>query len=334
MAEGGGSGSEGRIVCQRARHTVCGWQRPQWTMDGERRAHGDVNHDDGSSVGGSAAGRLNREGSALRLARTTCKIDDGFGARGGDDKGDDSSIHSLLTAVQTEINERRRGGGKLDQQDSRGAPTPKPFRERWASSADQSSLPTPTSLGLALPATGAFSLPRASEPTAPSAFASRSQRDSTSLKLVFTSGNASWLPSPPQQHLVGVDVAGTPARSRISSPPAPFNSNGHGDAVFDGKNFGDSLLGSGGNSGDFGPTSTSSEHGSMTASDHVSSGVVAGCCDDKQDCRRSGGGGEENIGRVFAGGGRGGLISPVPALPLTPSPLSLDRPRECLLWLW
>ncbi|CAB1097113.1 unnamed protein product [Ectocarpus sp. CCAP 1310/34] len=337
---GGGGGGGGKTSLglnpENARHSFCGWQSPRGHANGGHGVGGGVGR--GNSSAGVAFGkRQDRRAYGWERSPTKRRQDGGGGSGGGVDKS--TSIQNLLTAVQLEIEDRRSTSAELCSETF----MPNPLRTPWAArtaTSDPPSVPIPDPLPL--PPLVAPTI-HASLPAVPNN--NHSATDPTSLRLVFSSSTDALQPlSPPKQ--VGVNV-GTPTRSSPFTSSRDAEVEGKKFGSFDVKNFGDSLLGSGGDG--------AMDHWD-TKRDGQGRGSVPSSADGSTRASSAAQLGNDMVTRAFGSGGGcggaaaaalllpfpdpepeqpgGGVTSPDRALPLTPSPLSLDRPEDRLLGPW
>lgn len=231
--------------------------------------------------------------------------DGGSGSGGGDASGSAISQAPSL-GVQREANERC--GGELGtSEDSMVCPIPTPRKRRAID------LPSPS--------------PQQLPPLPP--WASSATRSATGT-IFFNFTNTFDFLSPSRR--LGV---GSPSRRLGVGAATPFIHDR--DAEFTGKDFGDSLLGaSGGGGGGDWSLRDGCECSRSAESEPAGSSTSATGRGFSGDAYKALGGRAGNAGGgggSVEGGSRGGLPSPVRVLPLTPSPLSLDRPQDRLLGL-
>ncbi|CAN0074574.1 unnamed protein product [Ectocarpus fasciculatus] len=237
---GGGETSLG-LNPGNAGRSFCGWQSPPGHANGGHGVGGGVGRDS-SSVGESAASGKRQDCRAYGWDRSPTKRrqDDGGGSGGGGGESVDESIsiQNLLTAVQIEIEDRRSTSAGLCSETFMPSPSRTPWVARTAT-IDPPSVPIPDPLPL--PPLVAATI-QANRPAAPNN--NHAAVDATSLRLVFASSTDHVQPvCPPEQ--LGVNV-GTPTRSFPFTSSRGAEAEGKKFGSFDVKDFGDSLLGSGG----------------------------------------------------------------------------------------
>ncbi|CAM9858460.1 unnamed protein product, partial [Ectocarpus sp. 4 AP-2014] len=337
-AGGGGGGGKTRLGLnpENARHSFCGWQSPRGYANGGHGVGGGVGRGSSSSAGENAAFGKRQDCRAYGWERSPTKRrqDGGGGSGGGVDES--TSIQNLLTAVQLEIDDRRSTSAELCSESF----MPNLLRTPWVArtaTIDPPSVPIPDPLSL--PPLVAPTI-QASLPAVPNN--NHSAADPTSLRLAFASSTDALQPlSPPKQ--VGVNM-GTPTRSSPFTSSRDAEVEGKKFGSFDVKNFGDSLLGSGGDA--------AMDHGD-TKREGQGRGSVPSSADGSTRASSAAQLGNDMVTKAFGSGGgcgaaalllsfpdpepgqpRGGVLSPNWVLPLTPSPLSLDRPEDRLLGPW
>ncbi|CBN77206.1 Heat Shock transcription factor [Ectocarpus siliculosus] len=335
---GGGGKTSLRLNPENARHSFCGWQSPRGHANGGHGVGGGVGRGS-SSIGENVAFGKRQDCRVYGWERSPTKCRQDGGGGGGRGVDESTSIQNVLTAAQLEIEDRRSTSAELCSKNV----IPNPLRTPWVArtaTIDPPSVPIPDPLPLPplVAPTIQASLPAVPNNNHPAA-------DPTSLRLVFASPTDALQPlSPPKQ--VGVNV-GTPTRSSPFTSSRDASVEGKKFGSFDVKNFGDSLLGSGGD-GAMG-------HGD-TKREGQGRGSVPSSADGSTRASSAAQLGNDMVTKAFGSGGgcggaaaaalllsfpgpepgqpRGGVLSPNRVLPLTPSPLSLDRPEDRLLGTW
>ncbi|CAM9977892.1 unnamed protein product, partial [Ectocarpus sp. 12 AP-2014] len=337
---GGGGGGKTSLGLNpdNARHSFCGWQSPRGQANGGHRVGGGVGRGS-SSAGENVAFGKRQDCRAYGWDRSPTKRRQDGGGSSGRGVDESTSIQNLLTAVQLEIEDRRSTTAELCSETCMPNPLRTPCAARTAT-IDPPSVPIPDQLP---PPPLVAPTIQASLPAVPNN--NHSAADPTSLRLVFASSTDALQPlSPPKQ--VGVNV-GTPTRSSPFTSSHDAEVEGKKFGSFDVKNFGDSLLGSGGDGAmDHGDTTREGQgRGSVPSSTDGSTWASSAAQLGNDMVTKSFGSGGGCGGAAAAalllsfpdpepGQPRGGVISPNRVLPLTPSPLSLDRPEDRLLGPW